>query len=112
MKLVWRFVEGRLLLLQVAVMLGFAALGIWLWYRVIYLYVPAAGEPPRCLTGLGGMLFMIVLAEVYSFFFALWQWVLLRRRWDRSTGWVGTSWLLLLLSLVPIWLACNIWLGV
>jgi hypothetical protein len=110
-KLVCQFVEGRLLLLQVAVMLGFAALGFWLWYRVVYLYVPAVGEPPRCLTGLGGVLFMILLAEVYGFFFVLWQWVLLRRRWEGITGWVGTPWLLLLLALLPVWLALTIWLG-
>jgi hypothetical protein len=110
-KLVWQFVEGRLLLLQVAVMLGFADLGFWLWCRVVYLYVPAAGEPPRCLTGLGGVLFMIVLAEVYSFFFALWQWVLLRRRWEGIAGWAGIPWLLLLLALLPVWLALTIWPG-
>ena len=111
MRLVWQFVEGRLLLLQVAVMLVFVALGLRLWYRTVHLYVPAAGEPPRCLTGLGGVLFIILLAEVYCFFLALWQWVLLQRRWEGIRGWVSTPWLLLLLSLLPAWLALTIWLG-
>jgi len=92
-------------------MLGFAALGFWLWYRTIHLYVPAAGEPPRCLTGLGGVLFLLLLAEVYGFLLTLWQWVLLQRRWEGIGGWVGTPWLLLVLSLLPVWLAAISWLG-
>ena len=117
MKLVWQFVEGRLLLVQVAVMLAFAILGLWLWYRTIYLYVPAVGEPPRCITGVGTVLLLGMLAEVYYFFFALWQWVLLRRRWEGIARWVGIPWAILLLSLAPVWLACvwlawEFWLGV
>lgn len=111
MKLVWQFVEGRLLLLQVAIMLGFAVLGFWLWCSTVCLYATTDSESPRCLTGLGGVLLMILLAEMYYSFLALWQWMLLRRRRQGSVGWAGTSWILLFLGLVPVWLAWSIWLG-
>ncbi|WP_223650169.1 hypothetical protein [Hymenobacter psoromatis] len=106
MKLGWRFVEGKLLVLQLVVILGFAGLALWIWYQNTYLYRLATSKPYHY-TGIGFALLFILVAEAYNLVFVLSQVLLLYRRRKGKRGWPGTTWVVFLLSTLSIWLAVS-----